>query len=235
MSDLHGCYSQYKKMLELINFDDGDQLYILGDIVDRGPKPISIIMDILERKNITVLLGNHEMYAREVLKETNSYIDEISEEFYSKEIRNKYFIWQVNGGGSTFDEFYPLSIKEQKRVVEFLENLPYYIDVEVNGKRFSLVHAGINNYTTDENRELLDAKDFVLQSPTSFESPPFIGEDRYLVFGHTPTFRIADSKAKPGNIFIKNNYIGIDCGAVFSSYGGRLGCLRLNDMKEFYI
>ena len=97
MSDLHGCYSQYIKMLELINFSDEDRLYILGDIVDRGPKPISIIMDILERKNITVLLGNHEMYAREVLKETNSYIDEISEEFYSKEIRNKYFIWHVNG------------------------------------------------------------------------------------------------------------------------------------------
>lgn len=75
MSDLHGCYDEYIKMLELINFNKKDKLYILGDIIDRGTKPIEIIMDILERDNVTALLGNHEFYAREVLKYVNSYID----------------------------------------------------------------------------------------------------------------------------------------------------------------
>ena len=26
----------------------------------------------------------------------------------------------------------------------------------------------------------------------------------------------------------------IDCGAAYPEYGGRLGCLRLNDLAEFY-
>lgn len=29
--------------------------------------------------------------------------------------------------------------------------------------------------------------------------------------------------------------IDIDCGAGYPKAGGRLGCLRLNDMEEFYV
>ena len=29
-----------KKMLEKIHFSDNDMLYIIGDVVDRGPRPI---------------------------------------------------------------------------------------------------------------------------------------------------------------------------------------------------
>ena len=36
ISDLHGCYEEYIKMLELINFNGNDTLYVLGDICDRG-------------------------------------------------------------------------------------------------------------------------------------------------------------------------------------------------------
>ena len=40
MSDLHGCYDKYAQMLEKIGFGDGDTLYILGDVIDRGPDGI---------------------------------------------------------------------------------------------------------------------------------------------------------------------------------------------------
>ena len=36
VSDLHGCYDKYKKLLERINLTENDSLYILGEIVDRG-------------------------------------------------------------------------------------------------------------------------------------------------------------------------------------------------------
>lgn len=32
MSDIHGCYHEYIKMLELINFNSNDTLYIIGDV-----------------------------------------------------------------------------------------------------------------------------------------------------------------------------------------------------------
>jgi len=59
MSDLHGCFETYKAMLKKIDFSDDDILYILGDVIDRGPKPVSILLDLMERANVVVLAGNH--------------------------------------------------------------------------------------------------------------------------------------------------------------------------------
>ena len=39
MSDIHGMAHLLKQMLEKIRFSDEDQLYILGDMIDRGPDP----------------------------------------------------------------------------------------------------------------------------------------------------------------------------------------------------
>lgn len=40
VSDLHGCYDKYRKLLERLTSDD--PLYILGDIVDRGSDGIKL-------------------------------------------------------------------------------------------------------------------------------------------------------------------------------------------------
>ena len=42
ISDIHGCYEEYIKLLEKINFSEDDTLYILGDICDRGEKPMDL-------------------------------------------------------------------------------------------------------------------------------------------------------------------------------------------------
>ena len=51
MSDIHGQFFSYRKMLKEIEFSDDDFLYVLGDCIDRGPDGISIIQDIMNRKN----------------------------------------------------------------------------------------------------------------------------------------------------------------------------------------
>ena len=48
MSDMHGLYDRYLKMLELIRFSEEDELYILGDMIDRGPDGIPILLDMME-------------------------------------------------------------------------------------------------------------------------------------------------------------------------------------------
>ncbi len=65
MSDLHGNYNAYIKMLEIIDFKNSDMLYILGDILDRGPNPIKIIIDLMKRPNVEVIAGNHCVMACE--------------------------------------------------------------------------------------------------------------------------------------------------------------------------
>ena len=48
MSDIHGEYDKYIKMLELINFSNADELYVLGDIVDRGKEPVKVLLDMIK-------------------------------------------------------------------------------------------------------------------------------------------------------------------------------------------
>lgn len=236
MSDLHGCYDKYRDMLMKIEFNDKeDRLIVLGDVLDRGKNPLCIIKDIMQRENVELLMGNHELFALSVMPYVNSPIDEINEEFYDEELRKKYFTWMWNGGDTTFAEFWKLSIKEQKEIIEYLQDLPSNIEVTVNGNKYFLSHAGINNYTSDEELGWKTVEDFVWHSPGNFDMPFFKEEEnRFLVFGHTPTFRISGGTA--GKIFKKNDYIGIDCGAVFENYfDGKLGCLCLNTMEEFYV
>ena len=42
ISDIHGCYEQYKQMLNLIGFNKNDILYVNGDVLDRGENPIGV-------------------------------------------------------------------------------------------------------------------------------------------------------------------------------------------------
>ena len=55
MSDLHGCYDEFIKMLKLINFGEDDEIFILGDIFDRGSKPLEILDYIVSHKNIHLI------------------------------------------------------------------------------------------------------------------------------------------------------------------------------------
>ena len=43
LSDIHGEYAMLRKMLEKINFSDQDTLYVLGDVIDRGPHPVKAL------------------------------------------------------------------------------------------------------------------------------------------------------------------------------------------------
>jgi serine/threonine protein phosphatase 1 len=61
-SDLHGCFDEFKKLLKKINFTNDDTMYVLGDTIDRGPKPVELLKYIYEHDNIISLMGNHENF-----------------------------------------------------------------------------------------------------------------------------------------------------------------------------
>ena len=63
ISDIHGCYDKYEQMLKKINLKKEDTLYILGDVVDRGPAGIKVLLDIADRNNVILFRGNHDRTA----------------------------------------------------------------------------------------------------------------------------------------------------------------------------
>lgn len=229
MSDLHGNYDAYINMLEKINFKNTDTLYIIGDILDRGPNPIRILLDLMERPNIEVIAGNHCAMACECLDFLLQEITDKSMEKLDVEMVEKLINWQQNGAVSTTDEFHKCDKNTQREIVKFISDFELYAKVEVNGIIYILVHAGLGNFTQDKKLWEYELDELVWER-TNYEEQYY--DDKVVITGHTPTMLI-ENNPRPGFIYKANNHIAIDCGCSFP--GGRLGCIRLDDMREFYV
>lgn len=68
MSDIHGNSERFNSVMEQINLQPEDTLYILGDVVDRFPDGIRILRKLMGMPNVKMLRGNHEqMMLRTIL------------------------------------------------------------------------------------------------------------------------------------------------------------------------
>ena len=72
MSDIHGDYSSFYNMLVKINFSSFDKLFILGDVVDKGPDNLCLLGFIRSMPNIFLIKGNHEYLFERYLQGTVS-------------------------------------------------------------------------------------------------------------------------------------------------------------------
>ncbi len=61
ISDIHGEYDMFMRLLEKIKFSEKDMLYVLGDVLDRGPNPIKTLLEMMKYPNILPIVGNHEV------------------------------------------------------------------------------------------------------------------------------------------------------------------------------
>ena len=226
MSDLHGCFDKYKEMLSLIDLVPRDTLYVLGDVIDRGPDGIKILRDMMLRPNVFPLLGNHEFTAavclpwlmEEVTGQSLAALDETQLAALSE--------WIANGGGPTLRSLKELSQDEREDIQEYFREMELYAEVETGGRSFVLTHSAPEHFAPDKSLDSYDLQDFLFGRP---EADAAYYPDKILVFGHTPT-RILGGGDK---ILRRETWIDIDCGCVFK--GGQLGCLCLDTMEEFYV
>ncbi len=228
ISDIHGEYDKFMKLLDIIGLKDTDTLYILGDVVDRGPHPVKTLLKLMEMPNAICIVGNHELMALECLsfmmKEiTHGSIDELDRELF-----DNILTWQMNGSGNTIEEFGRLDRETQQEVLDFIREYEIYARVRAGGNEYLLVHAGLGNYSPGKDIEDYSLHDLVWKK-ADYGTKYF--DDVYVVSGHTPT-QIIEDNPRPGYIFRHNNHIAIDCGACFP--GGRLAAICLDTGEEFY-
>ena len=64
IGDIQGCYSAFRKLLDKIKFDPSiDQLWLVGDLVNRGGKSLETLRFIHSiAPNVTCVLGNHDFH-----------------------------------------------------------------------------------------------------------------------------------------------------------------------------
>lgn len=222
MSDLHGCYEKYMLMLKQIHFSETDTLYILGDVVDRGNDGIKILLDIAKRNNVILLRGNHDDTALIVLSHLFSKNSKLSNQQLTDLIK----LWCIDGGEVTLKQFLECTESERESALSVLKYSMIYEELEISDNKYFLSHT-IPKKDIINDFDTCKIEDFLWGEP---EYNKIYDPEKIYITGHTPTGFI-DPLLK-GRIYKANNHIAIDCGAVF---GNPLGCIRLNDMQEFYV
>jgi len=170
ISDIHGCNQSFLALLDQVALTTSDELYLLGDYIDRGINSKGLIDNILNmRQNgyaVHCLMGKHEQMLLDALADVKA------------EDMN---LWLVNGGVETM-ESYRINGKFNIPAshYDFYNSLELYYEVD----EYILVHAGLN---------------FKMPQPLSDEvSMLWIRDwyhninriwlgDRVIVHGHTPT------------------------------------------------
>jgi len=181
-------------------------LYILGDMIDRGPDSMKLLLFIMEHDNMHCLKGNHEDMFLDILNLNARPYDP-----------------------KTYLDFRRQTIKNQISIIKYLEGLPLMFEVD----KYILVHAGINVFDRSwEDLRIIQKPDDLLWIRDSFYENRGV-PDKIIIFGHTPTI-VLHNKSKIWFDPIYHDKIGIDCGAAFKKYGGKLACLNLDNMKTFY-
>ncbi len=228
ISDIHGQYDMFMELLKKTGFQETDTLYVLGDILDRGPHPVKVMKKLMEMPNVICIVGNHEYMALGCLKLLMKEITDSSIEELDKETVDDLLTWQMNGSKSTIDEFRELDPEERQGVIDFIRDFSIYEEVTAAGKDYLLVHAGLGNYSPE--KDILDySLHDLIWVRADYDRKYF--ENTIVITGHTPTQYIEDNP-RPGYIYRKNNHIAIDCGA--SIPGGRLAAICLDTGEEFY-
>ena len=228
ISDIHGQYDMFMELLDKIKLKDSDTLYILGDVLDRGPHPIKTIKKLMEMPNVICLVGNHELMALECLDFLMKEITDKTMEELDEEMLDNLETWLYNGSRPTIEEYEQLSAEDKQEMIDFIKEFLVYEEVSVKGKDYLLVHAGLGNYSPDKDMEDYSLDDLVWERP-DYDVQYF--PDKYVITGHTPIQTIEDNP-RPGYIFRRNNHIAIDCGACFP--GGRLAAICLDTGEEYY-
>ncbi len=253
MSDFHGRHDLFLAMLDKIAFSGTDTLYVLGDVADRGDWGIETYLHLMEMPNAVFLVGNHELLFLDAYRKYRT----STERGFIRS--GEWLLWCRNGGLPTWTAFTRLSPERQKAVITYIADAWLVIpDLVVGGRHFYLCHAAHLNTYTDRPvryrevrgrtaRHVVWDRIYPRHTYLSREYDSLNYKELYsryprntvMIFGHTPTnfLNKVDSKMR-GRIWHggSGHLIDIDCGcASLTLKGACLGCLRLDDMKEFYV
>lgn len=208
ISDVHGCATTFAYLLhEKLKIAPGDRLYLLGDLVNRGPDSKGVFKEVrqLQKNGVEVILfrGNH---------------DEVLLQAYES---GKTRLLLSYGGDPTLASFGVKKVKDiPEKYIDMIRESYYYLLEDP----FIFVHAGLNF----SRPNVFDDKEAMLWIKKMTIDKEKLG-NRILVHGHTPW-----SKAAIREQFAttrRPQMINIDGGCVYNHPGSRLVALNLDTME----
>ena len=236
VGDIHGCFSKWMTLKNLIESQDADAKFILlGDIVDRGSEVKEMLewamSNITEAGKYQMVRGNHE---------------HMKIRWWGKTFKDRPYYLKEDYGFDKFVKKVGYSRSEIDSIIRFFSSLPILkeLTIKTNEKetRYIITHGGVpRDLVFDDSEFDISAIDMT----SNYIRESFLWERNYhgygwssrtvVVHGHTPTGcdELVYMGAVLGRIDYRRRDINIDVGAVFDDTIP-LAAIRLEDLQEFY-
>jgi len=206
IGDIHGCNRTFGKLLKKINISKSDEIYILGDMINRGSNSSGVLNRIIKLKKqgfkIFPLKGNHEQMLLTVINNEPERLFNFLRFYKSSDLLS-------------------MKGKIKKKYIKLLETLPTYFELD----NFILVHAALDL----SNDNIFENQEFMLSSRYQRGNISQL-EGKILIHGHT----VSDFETIKERINERSQIICIDNGCIYgdSRKGfGRLVCLNIDKME----
>lgn len=205
LTDIHGCYQTFSKLLGKLDLQKEDQLFILGDMIDRGPYSFLVLQKIAELIGagfrVFPLRGNHEQLYLNFNRENPVKLLTFAQRQYSAHL--------LDGAGLLL-----------KPVEAFFDRLPYYYETD----NAFMVHAGFN---TGKKNPFEAWKDMIWIRDFEYRKKKLCR--KLVIHGHVPV-KIDNLKS---NLKAGKRKVNLDNGCVRGEIAGygNLVCLDLDTGK----
>jgi len=203
ISDIHGCYKTFSALLNQLALSQDDQLFILGDAINRGPGSSQVLDQIMQLKQegyaVYLIRGNHEQLILNAQKKSAE--------------RLKRTTKMSNSEGLVKDD------KLFKKYRKLLKHSYHYLVLD----EYYLVHAGF-----DFSKELPFENVEAMMHIKQFKAKKKFLDGKKVVVGHSPKKlgtilkRIKKGKRK---LFIDNGCVNEQ-----TEGQGNLLCLNLDTL-----
>jgi predicted phosphodiesterase len=257
ISDIHGCYDELQKMLEKIQFGDGDTLICAGDYIDKGPKNADMLEWIMRAPaNVILIRGNHDedfVQNIEAMRIISYKMDLVADSRKdTKMLYNAMSRLACRDDSVRFDRCGTVceliesgyTFSQLTSWTERIKRMPYYYDMEVNDRKCIVVHAGyIRKLDTPELKAKYSSREeFYMNARDDGYTIGGICHST-IIAGHTPTVKEGEFAWNDGQVFCMYDrdrdilFYDIDCGCWMRSTrkNARLACIRLEDEEVFYV
>lgn len=144
-SDAHGHLRALDAALGEASPSSNDVVYVLGDMIDRGPEPLGVVELVRSLGNARVIMGNHERLMLDALRGVG---EPVQGEFDLSGIDADGFLdwscWMQNGGSTTAQALAALDPSRRSELLAWVRGLPLYACVSAGDRVWALSHAGID-------------------------------------------------------------------------------------------
>ncbi len=207
IGDIHGCPLSFQALLDKIGLTKTDQLFFVGDFINKGKNGkdvIDIILALMENDyQIFPLRGNHEQMLLDKHFKNTDWDAALPSIFRARGILDEH--------KKIFPQYLP-----------FFSHLPYYYELD----NCYIVHGGFD-FTTEKPLEEYDKMLWIRE----FEIDNQIVKNKKIIHGHTPELIMLIKQ----DIEKRSQKICIDNGCVYKNkwFLGNLLCLDLDSFELF--